>query len=177
MKVALCIPTCRRPSGLARLGRSLETLRLPYGVDPVLVIVDNDPDGSARTRAEAVAALIEWPLRYRVEPRPGVSFVRNTALDLAQDCDFVAFIDDDETAEADWLAELLSVQRATGAAAVTGPTLAMFSAAGPTWLRPAFELCQVRPEPDRAMREFATCNLLLDRRVLERFFDESGAPS
>ncbi|MDX1540773.1 MAG: glycosyltransferase, partial [Geminicoccaceae bacterium] len=153
----------------------IEVLRLPYGIDPVLVIVDNDPESTARDAAEAAAAALDWPLRYRIEPRPGVSFVRNTALRLSWDCDFVAFIDDDETADSDWLAELLSSQRETKAAAVTGPTLPVFSAAGPAWLRPAFELCQVRPKGARAMREFATCNLLLDRRVLEReglCFDE-----
>lgn len=167
MKVALCIATCRREAGLARLLESVDVLRLPYGIDPILVVVDNDDRQSARAVAQAAAARLRWPLRYRMEPRPGVSYVRNAALELAADCRFVAFIDDDETAEADWLAELLSVQRETGAAAVTGPTLPVFSGAAPLWLKPAFELCQVRPRRGRPMREFATCNLLLDRQVLE----------
>jgi succinoglycan biosynthesis protein ExoM len=168
MKVALCIATCRRTDGLRRLLHSIARLNLPYGCDLVLVVVDNDMCGSARATVHAATADLEWPLRYRVEPRPGVSFVRNTALDLAADCDFVAFIDDDETADADWLAELLSVQAQTGAAAVTGPTLPVFPAAGAEWLRPAFELCRILPRLDRPLREFATCNLLLDRRLLER---------
>ena len=167
MKVALCIPTCRRPVGLARLLRSIETLRLPYGVDPVLVVVDNDPDGSARIAAEEAATFLGWPLRYRIESRRGVSFVRNTALDLTLDCELIAFIDDDEAAEGDWLAELLHAQRESGAAAVTGPTLPVFCGPGPSWLRTGFDLCRLRPKPGARMREFATCNLLLDRRVIE----------
>ena len=67
-----------------------------------------------------------WELVYAVEPRRGIPFGRNTAVRTAGDVDFVAFLDDDEIADAAWLAELLRVQRATGADVVTGTVLPMF---------------------------------------------------
>lgn len=176
MKVAICVPTFRRPVGLARLLASLEKLRLPYGVDPLLAVVDNDGEGSARATVEVSPLADLWPVRFAVEPRRGVSFVRNTLLELTTDCDLIAFIDDDEAADPDWLAELMDRQRATSAAAVTGPTLPIFTGPTAAWLQAAFALCYIRPRPGRPLREITTSNLLLDRAVVARLglrFDEA----
>lgn len=176
MQVAICIATYRRPVGLERLLRALPLLRQPYGVDPVVVVVDNDHAGSAAQVVDAVAAGLPWPIRYQVEPRRGVSFVRNTALALAADCPLAAFIDDDEVPESDWLAELLLVQSQTRAVAVSGPVLPVFTGVVPPWFRHAFALCYVRPKPGRPLTEFSTSNLLLDRARLSELdlaFDET----
>ena len=69
-----------------------------------------------------------WQLVYAVEPRRGIPFGRNTAVRTAGDVDFVAFLDDDETADPAWLVELLRVQRTTGADVVTGTVLPVFEA-------------------------------------------------
>jgi succinoglycan biosynthesis protein ExoM len=178
MQVAICIATFRRPEGLARLLRSLTQLREPYGIDLRVVVVDNDAAGSAGAVVTALGPSVAWPVDYRIEGRRGVSHVRNAALEATAECDFIAFIDDDETADAEWLAELLAVQQQAGAAAVTGPTLPLFQGAPPPWLRSAFTHCYVRPKSGAAMAEFATSNVLLDRRVLQRLglrFDESLA--
>ena len=50
------------------------------------------------------------------------------------DADFVAFLDDDEIACREWLAELLRVQRSTGADVVTGTVLPAFEVDPPTWM-------------------------------------------
>ena len=47
--------------------------------------------------------------------------------------DFIAFLDDDETADANWLAELVRVQRVTGADVVTGTVLPVFEVDPPGW--------------------------------------------
>ena len=104
--------TFRRPRGLEALLTSLAKLDNPgpgYGVK--VIIVDNDPDGSARSIVETCRTTMPWELVYTVEPRRGIPFGRNTAVRTAGDADFVAFLDDDEVAEPDWLTELLRVQR------------------------------------------------------------------
>lgn len=168
MKVAVCVPTYRRPAGLARLLVSLGRLQRPDGVALRLVVVDNDVAGGARATVDAWSAPAFLEVRYAVEPRRGVSHVRNTLLELTADCDFVAFIDDDETAAPDWLAALLERQRETGAAAVTGPTRPVFTGTVPDWMKIAFEQCYIRPRPGTPLREITTSNLLLDRRAMRR---------
>jgi len=65
-----------------------------------VLVVDNAPTSDA---TEQVAR--EHGVRYVREPRPGLSHARNTALGTAPDT-ILAWLDDDETADEHWLAEL-----------------------------------------------------------------------
>ena len=56
--VTVCVATCQRPVGLARLLSSLEQLAVPAGVELEIVVVDNDPERSAR---DVLARLQEDP--------------------------------------------------------------------------------------------------------------------
>jgi glycosyltransferase involved in cell wall biosynthesis len=138
VRVAVCVVTFRRPAGLGRALLSLEELVFDASrrVDVEIVVVDNDPDESARATVEA-SAHSRFPVRYAVEPRRGIPFARNTAVARADDPDFVAFLDDDEWAEPSWLDELLSAQVRTGADVVAGPVLASFDVTPPRWLQRA----------------------------------------
>lgn len=76
-------------------------------------VVDNDAEGRAGVAVgEALAAGYPWPLHHVVAPERGISHARNRALEAAlPGCDYLAFIDDDETAPRDWLRELPSALR------------------------------------------------------------------
>jgi len=134
-RVALCVPTHRRPAGLARLLGSLESLVFPDGAPELrVVVVDNDPDGSAAAVCETLAERSSYPIAYSREKRRGISHARNAALVAAMGTsDFVAFLDDDEVPEPEWLSELLRAQRAHAADAVTGPSLSAFVVPPPDW--------------------------------------------
>lgn len=176
VRIAVAIATRERPSGLARLLSALAALRAPNEAEVLLVVVDNDPAGSARAVVEATP--LPWPVRYQIEPRPGVSHARNRALAVACDVDAIAFVDDDETVGPDWLVALVKPWRQTGAAAVTGPVRAVFAQEVPDWIRTAFPLTHVLPPAGGPLQEFTTGNVLLDRRVLDRHglrFDEALA--
>ncbi|RUX84431.1 glycosyltransferase, partial [Mesorhizobium sp. M7D.F.Ca.US.004.01.2.1] len=67
-------------------------------------------------------------------PARNISIARNACLD-ASIADFVAFIDDDETATPSWLAELVAMAGASGAAAVLGPVRARYRPDAPDWMR------------------------------------------
>jgi GT2 family glycosyltransferase len=170
------VATCRRIDGLERLLHALDAQMLPDGLAQMeIVVVDNDPEGSARRVCEEASRWLEAPLAYRVEKRPGIAQARNTALETAMPgADCIAFIDDDEIPEAEWLAELLHARRRHAADAVTGPCLPRFEATPPDWIeRGGFF---VRPRyPDGALRDTAyTHNALIDARTLESlgsFFD------
>jgi succinoglycan biosynthesis protein ExoM len=135
--VAVIIPTLRRPDGLER---ALLSLFAQSGVaDRVsaIVVVDNDPTGSARAGVASLTSRSPWPLLYVSEPTPGVARARNAGL-LATDAPFIAFLDDDEAASPGWLAALLDAQAQTGADAVFGP-IAGRAPDAEGWLKPHLE--------------------------------------
>lgn len=125
-RVALCICTYRRPDGLSNLLNSLTELT-PRKPD-VVVVVDNHVDGEGAAVCEKMTADYPFELHHAIETEPGISFARNAAVNLAlkQNPDLVAFLDDDEWPEAQWLSELIRVRDEQDADAVGGPTLSVF---------------------------------------------------
>jgi len=90
-----------------------------------IVVVDNNPDASARAIVEEMADRAAVPVRYVCEPRPGISHARNTGV-AASDSRYIAFLDDDEEAEPGWLAALLATAAAHDADVVFGKVRARF---------------------------------------------------
>ena len=191
--LTVAIPTYHRPGAVARALRAVLAEAGacrgdgagPGGPVEVLVI-DNDPDGSAR---EAVAGVCGGApgaeagsgaaVRYVVEPSPGVSAVRNRALDETAGRALLVFIDDDEEPEAGWLRGLLSTRRDTGAAAVAGLVVPDYEAEPGPWLR-AGGFFDRQSWPTGTRRPVAaTNNLLLDLGAVRaaglRFDEAFGA--
>jgi glycosyltransferase involved in cell wall biosynthesis len=126
IEVSIVIPSYRRPELLAKALRSC--LAQQGMADRLeIVVVDNDPPGSARPAVDAVAHASPIPVRYVLEARPGISHARNTGVATAAGR-YVAFLDDDEEAEPGWLAALLTTLRRCGADAVIGPVYPRFPA-------------------------------------------------
>jgi glycosyltransferase involved in cell wall biosynthesis len=99
--VTIAICTKDRPDHLANLLKSLQTSIVAAarrGVALEIIVVDNAPSGD-RTRQTALS----FPgTRYVLEPKPGLNFARNRAV-LEAHGEWVAFMDDDVTADAGWL--------------------------------------------------------------------------
>jgi glycosyltransferase involved in cell wall biosynthesis len=134
--VAVCVITHQRPAGLVRLLGALDALRFD-GTPPDLQIfvVDNDAEESAREVVGDLGGRMSTPVAYRSEKRRGIPQARNAALGAAMGwADWIAFVDDDDIPEPDWLAELLGTQVETGADAVTGPCPPRFATPSPAWV-------------------------------------------
>jgi glycosyltransferase involved in cell wall biosynthesis len=131
--VAIAVATYRRPDGLRRLLASLDALQLPPMPPRItLIVVDND----AASALTAAALTSRWPLHYRLEPSKGLAFVRNACLDaVPPDADWLAFLDDDEWVEPDWLVQLLAVQARTNADIVQGVVRPVYPVPPPGWMR------------------------------------------
>ena len=117
MSVSVVIPTFRRPEGLRR---ALESVIAQSRQPDRIVIVDNDPDGSAAGIAATGKAIAKCDVVYVHEPRPGVSNARNAGFAAAQSR-YIAFLDDDEIASIDWLDALLNTASELDADVVFGP--------------------------------------------------------
>jgi hypothetical protein len=145
--VAIIVPTLRRPDSLKRALRSLFAQTAVGDRISEIVVVDNDPSGSAAAGVEALRALAPWPLVYVHAPRPGVATARNAGL-AATRASLIAFLDDDEAASPGWLATLLKAQETTGADAVFGPITGRAPEAS-AWLKPYLERFFGREGPER----------------------------
>jgi len=124
IEISVIIPTFCRPELLrAAVGSVLAQERVPIGME--IVVIDNDPTGSAEPIMAAIANSAAMEIRYLREPRPGISHARNAGVAASRGV-YVAFLDDDETASPHWLASLLSTMRACEADIVVGPIRAHF---------------------------------------------------
>lgn len=167
--VSVCICTFKRPEGLRRALESAFALQTPAGCTLEILVVDNDASGSAFSVLDIFrGSEAEIPLRYLHEPTPGVSHARNRCLETAEG-EMLAFFDDDEFVEPDWLVEMLACMDRTQADAVFGPVLPSFETAPTPWMlasgvheRQRFTSGTVLP-----WREARTGNVALRRSVLE----------
>lgn len=133
--IGIC--TFRRPILAATL-HSLAKLS-PAGRPVTVVVADNDSTSSAEALVAEAARGHPLPIRYLHAPAANISIARNAILDAAREAGsrWLAFIDDDERVEPDWLRHLLDTAEGSGAGAVLGPVLADFPGDAPGWVRRA----------------------------------------
>jgi succinoglycan biosynthesis protein ExoM len=113
----IVIPTYHRDELLERCLRSCEALRVEPSQRWDVLVVDNSAEKSAE--AQVLRRSFPVALRYCHEPTPGISAARNRGVALCKGR-FVAFLDDDQAAQPDWLAELHRIRRTSHADAVFG---------------------------------------------------------
>lgn len=165
--VVVAVVTYGRPRELARLLAALEPVatravhaHAAARVD--VLVVDNDPDRSARTVASAAGARVTWVH----EPEAGVAAARNRALDGGHGHDLLAFIDDDETpADSEWLTRLLACRRDLHAHVVAGPVVTVVEGELDPWLEAGEFFARghrVGLSTGAVIERAATNNLLLD---------------
>lgn len=131
-RISVCIATYRRPQQLARL---LADLAAQTATPAQVVVVDNDVAETARaTVAHLRAVQLPFALDYAVQPEKNISLTRNLSIALARG-DWLALVDDDERAPADWLERLCAAADRYHADGVLGPVVPQLPPSAPTWLR------------------------------------------
>ena len=129
-RTCILICTCDRPESLRKLLSAL--LPQANAHRCATVIVDN---GMRSSQAVVASFQPEMPVVYERISQPGLVSARNRAMSLALAThpEYLAFIDDDEVPEADWLANLIGRAEQTGADIIGGPVVPLFEAAPPQW--------------------------------------------
>ncbi|MDB5662686.1 MAG: hypothetical protein JWN59_1024 [Sphingomonas bacterium] len=155
LSVTICLCTFRRNS----IAATLASIGRQQAVGPEalpVIVVDNDEDSRGRERIEAAAAVAGVELLYVHAPARNISNARNAALDSVE-TRWAAFIDDDEEAAQDWLAELMAGRAA--AEAVIGRSHALYGPDLPSWAADCdFHSNRIAGRADNAY----TSNALLD---------------
>lgn len=99
-----------RPTLLKQCLESLVKINIPEDVSVHLLLVDNDPDRSAKPVINSLEGSFAYPVHYFCEERRGISFARNCCFQESNklQADHLIFIDSDETVSVSWLCELYS---------------------------------------------------------------------
>lgn len=131
--ITICICTYRRAKLLDRLLTSLLGLDTGDKFSYSVVVVDNDMAESARSVVDNFRNRYPLKICYGVEKEQNIALARNRAVALATG-DLIAFIDDDEFAEKEWLKRLYDAKVKYGADGVFGPVRPFFDQPPPKWL-------------------------------------------
>jgi succinoglycan biosynthesis protein ExoM len=153
-QLAVCICTYRRPDDLRRLVTRLveEANDLREIAKLTVVVVDDDPDASARQVVESMDSEFVAGIRYASTGSGNISTARNHAVATGMPgSDCLAFIDDDCLPDVGWLRHLLAVQQSTGCEVVCGCCYDEAPPGSPKWLLDAPFLAGPRELPNEAV--------------------------
>jgi glycosyltransferase involved in cell wall biosynthesis len=163
--VTIAIPTHNRAGTLRETLDSLKTIAIPDDAALECIVIDNgSTDDTARVVEAAANSASPFPIRRVFEARQGSSFARNRAVGEARG-DFMFFLDDDATADRDWLLAMLAAMENRGLDAACGMVLARWSTPPPRWLGP--RLWVKLAVHDRAALESAPANEI---EAVENYF-------
>jgi len=164
MNVDIGICTFRRDS-LCETLESLAVQNIPENLSVRVIVADNDDFPVRKSGIEAQAGKLGLTLRYVHAPARNISIARNACLE-GSDAEFLLFIDDDEVAEPDWLANLLETAERTQAKVVFGPVFAVYPAGAPDWMVESGVHSSVPSTQNGVVETGFSGNVLLDRRDL-----------
>ena len=175
-RVAICICTHNRAEVLKRLLLHLREIELgPY--DPAaaeLIVIDNNPNSATRDICEQTGSSLPINVHYTTEPEPGITHARNRAVAVALErgARCLAFIDDDDVPQNDWLLQLLQRQEASDADLVFGSWV--LDEQMPEWARESgIFRSPSKTKQDKKGGRYglpdcaSTCNLLAGKEILE----------
>ncbi|MEM6579885.1 MAG: glycosyltransferase family 2 protein [Pseudomonadota bacterium] len=176
-RVAVCVCTHNRAEVLKRLLLRLREIELgehpPENVE--LIVIDNNPNSATRDICEQTGRSLSISVYYTTEPEPGITYARNRAVKVALErgATLLAFIDDDDIPQRDWLLQLVNCQLETEADLVFGSWV--LDDQMPEWARESgiFRSPTKSKQGKKGGRYglpdcASTCNLLVSKRILEQ---------
>jgi succinoglycan biosynthesis protein ExoM len=165
--ITVCICTYQRPAWLKRLLEALEKQETSNLFTFSVVVADNDVARSGEEVVLSFASRSHLQVNYCREPIRNIALARNQAIKHAHG-DFIAFIDDDEFPNRDWLAQLLQTCDKYNSAGVLGPVRPHFAETPPKWVL-AGRFCERPEQPTGTIMKWSACrtgNVLLRRSIL-----------
>ena len=134
-KITVLVCTFNRCQSLQATLESLVTQTLPRSLGWEILVVDNKSSDETRQVVERFRRQDPERIRYVLERQQGVSYARNAGIREARG-EILAFIDDDETADAAWLENLTANLHSGEWAGAGGRVLPPSSFSRPRWLPP-----------------------------------------
>ena len=166
--ITVCICTYKRPKLLLRLLLAVCQQRTGGLFDYSIVVVDNDGAESAKDMVLDLKERYPIDIGYYCEAEQNIALARNKAIEKSRG-GLVAFIDDDEFPEENWLLNLYKTYKEFRADGVLGPVRPHFQVEPPKWIikgklfdRRTFTTGSIMKD----LREMRTGNVLLCGNVI-----------
>ena len=122
---SVCVATFKRPELLRKLIQSLFDQKKIDDIILEIIIVDNDVEKSAKEIVAEFSDTSSITISYYEQPIQNISLTRNMALDKSSG-NYIAIIDDDETADKYWIRNLIDALVKFNADAVFGYVIPVF---------------------------------------------------
>lgn len=124
-KIIIGIGTYKRNELLTKTLEHINRLTPINNCKIEVVISDNNPDKSAYKVFEKINVDFSHKIYYVHEPEKSIAAVRNAVLQKAIEvnADYIAFLDDDEYTEPDWLLELFKTMKEFNADGATSAVI------------------------------------------------------
>jgi succinoglycan biosynthesis protein ExoM len=177
LHVAICVCTHSRSQSLTRLLVALQDIDLS-GYNPAsveLIVIDNNPNPETAAICQRASPRLPIAVHYEEEPEAGITYARNCGVTsaLERKADFIAFIDDDDLPQSDWLIQLLDRQAVTEADLVFGTWVLDNDMPQRARESGIFRLPVKAKHQNKGGRYglpvfSSTCNVLVGRDILER---------
>ena len=165
--ICICVCSFKRPHLLKSTLENLRDLTTAGLFEYSIVVADNDRAQSARFTVDEFARTTRLGVVYCVEPEQNISLARNKALEFARG-DFIAWIDDDEFPQPDWLLMFFQALRKYQADGVLGPVKPVFENPPPKWITRGRFFDKPRRATGLKLRwnQTSTANVLIRRGIL-----------
>ena len=171
-RVTVAICTLDRPLGLTMLLEAIDRQNLGTWPDDAvtILVIDNSVSGTVRALCTARAEASRFRLVHVHEARRGLSFARNAALAASRDigASHVAFVDDDEVPDPQWLPALHARLIETGATAAVGPVRPVFEVDPPRWAVEGGFFAKLLDARDCYLSDAYTCNVMVEMATVTR---------
>ncbi len=171
-RLSIILPTFNRVESLRHAVTALLLQTATASLYEVIVVDNNCSDGTA----EYLASLDDPRLHVVCESRQGLSYARNTGIDVSRG-DILAFTDDDVEVEPDWAATIVdALDGRTDVDGIGGRVLPTWPSRRPSWLTQAHWAPLALQDHGDQMRVFdrnapiglVGANLAVRRGVFER---------
>jgi glycosyltransferase involved in cell wall biosynthesis len=182
--LTVAVPTHDRAAMLRQTLEAFTRLEVADACEWEVIVVQNDCSDDTGTVLEEFASRL--PLRTIAEPRAGVNYARNAAVDAARG-DYIIFTDDDTLPVTCWLSAYVAAFAAHPCVDVFGgPIQPRFTSALPPWLEQvlpevasAYGRHECRGRGERLSQDFFPfgANMAFPLRVLRKWsFDPKLGP-
>jgi len=170
-KIAVGVITYKRNRMLKNALMSIAALKTPDFATVEVIVVDNDENASAKEVVYGLESSFPFRLYYLIEEKRGIPFARNKIIEKAIKIKAteLAFIDDDEIVERNWLQALYNYYKKNDCDAVAGPVEPILPKDMAKWLKLS-KYYQRRKETTGTQVSWAgTGNILFSMDVFTRY--------